>query len=92
MISSAYFYELSENLGRLRIDARQRSADTEEHLNSLIKKLLIIISQPERLLESLESDPEEIYLLEAAERQVGCDMDSSYNPRSGNYFPYLLTL
>lgn len=39
----------------------------------IIKKLLLIISRPARLLECLEFDPEEFYhFLEAAEDQVKC--------------------
>lgn len=40
-------------------------------LTGLIKKLLLIISRPARLLECLEFDPEEFYhLLEQAEGQA----------------------
>ena len=40
-------------------------------LTCLIKKLLLIVSRPARLLECLEFDPEEFYqLLEAAEGQA----------------------
>lgn len=42
-------------------------------MTGLIKKLLLIISRPARLLECLEFDPEEFYhCLEAAESEVKC--------------------
>ena len=47
---------------------REKSPDAASHLTALIKKLLLIVSRPARLLECLEFDPEEFYqLLEAAE-------------------------
>ncbi|XP_064625162.1 microtubule-associated serine/threonine-protein kinase 3-like isoform X3 [Lineus longissimus] len=71
MISSAYFYELTENLERLHIDAKEKSPTISMHILQLIKKFLLIISRPARLLECLEFDPEEFYhLLEAAEGQA----------------------
>ncbi|XP_060576748.1 microtubule-associated serine/threonine-protein kinase 2-like isoform X3 [Ruditapes philippinarum] len=66
LITSAYFYELSDSLEKLLKDAQERSAET--FMYPLIKKMLLIISRPSRLLECLEFDPEEFYqLLEAAE-------------------------
>lgn len=71
LISSAYFFELSENLGKLLHDAKERSPVSTSHITQLIKKLLIIVSRPARLLECLEFDPEEFYhLLEAAEGEA----------------------
>ncbi len=50
---------------------REKSPDAASHLTALIKKLLLIVSRPARLLECLEFDPEEFYqLLEAAEGQA----------------------
>ena len=47
---------------------REKSPEAASHLTALIKKLLLIVSRPARLLECLEFDPEEFYqLLEAAE-------------------------
>ncbi|XP_014679015.1 PREDICTED: microtubule-associated serine/threonine-protein kinase 3-like [Priapulus caudatus] len=71
VITTRYFYELSENLERLLGDAQERSPAAGAHIHQLIKKLLIIVSRPARLLECLEFDPEEFYhLLEAAEGQA----------------------
>ncbi|XP_065151383.2 microtubule-associated serine/threonine-protein kinase 1 isoform X2 [Paramisgurnus dabryanus] len=69
LITTVYFYELQENLERLLHDAYERSESTElTFITELVKKLLIIISRPARLLECLEFNPEEFYhLLEAAE-------------------------
>ncbi|CAE1285272.1 MAST [Acanthosepion pharaonis] len=68
LITGNYFCELSENLEKLLKDAQERSEETSQHLYPLIKKLLIIVSRPARLLECLEFDPEQFYhMLEAAE-------------------------
>ncbi|MPC33792.1 Microtubule-associated serine/threonine-protein kinase 2 [Portunus trituberculatus] len=71
LITSRYFYELSENLEKLLCETKDKSPDAAAHLTSLIKKLLLIVSRPARLLECLEFDPEEFYhLLEQAEGQA----------------------
>nr|XP_023012792.1 microtubule-associated serine/threonine-protein kinase 4 [Leptinotarsa decemlineata] len=62
---------MSENLERLLTESREKSEDAANLMMSFIKKLLLIISRPARLLECLEFDPEEFYhFLEAAEGQV----------------------
>uniref|UniRef100_T1JBB4 Uncharacterized protein n=1 Tax=Strigamia maritima TaxID=126957 RepID=T1JBB4_STRMM len=71
LITSRYFYEMSENFEKLLIEAKEKSPQSSPHLTSLVKKLLLIVSRPARLLECLEFDPEEFYhLLEAAEGQA----------------------
>ncbi|MCL4122041.1 UNVERIFIED_CONTAM: hypothetical protein GTU68_027106, partial [Idotea baltica] len=71
LITSRYFYELSENLEKLLTETREKSLEAAAHLTWLIKKLLLIVSRPARLLECLEFDPEEFYhLLEQAEGQA----------------------
>ncbi|XP_053575370.1 microtubule-associated serine/threonine-protein kinase 1 [Bombina bombina] len=72
LITSAYFYQLQDNLEKLLLDAVERSEGTEvAFIAQLMKNLLIIISRPARLLECLEFNPEEFYhLLEVAEDQV----------------------
>ncbi|XP_028567503.2 microtubule-associated serine/threonine-protein kinase 1 isoform X4 [Podarcis muralis] len=69
LITTVYFYELQENMEKLLKDAYERSESEEvTFVTQLVKKLLIIISRPARLLECLEFNPEEFYhLLEAAE-------------------------
>ncbi|XP_032884555.1 microtubule-associated serine/threonine-protein kinase 2 isoform X7 [Amblyraja radiata] len=69
LITSGYFFELQENLEKLLQDAHERSESSEvTFVTQLVKKLMIIIARPARLLECLEFDPEEFYhLLEAAE-------------------------
>ncbi|XP_070272329.1 microtubule-associated serine/threonine-protein kinase 1 isoform X2 [Myotis yumanensis] len=69
LITTVYFYELQENLEKLLQDAYERSESLEvAFVTQLVKRLLIIISRPARLLECLEFNPEEFYhLLEAAE-------------------------
>ncbi|KAL0609620.1 Microtubule-associated serine/threonine-protein kinase 3 [Plecturocebus cupreus] len=69
LVTSRYFLEMQDKLERLLQDAHERS-DSEEvgFIVQLVRKMLIIISRPARLLECLEFDPEEFYhLLEAAE-------------------------
>lgn len=71
LITSHYFYEMSENLEKLLTECQEKSPSAAQYLKKLIKKLLVIISRPARLLECLEFDPEEFYrLLEAAEGQA----------------------
>lgn len=71
LITSRYFYEMSENLERLLAETKEKSPEAASELTGVIKKLLLIISRPARLLECLEFDPEEFYhLLEVAEGQA----------------------
>ncbi|XP_071984734.1 microtubule-associated serine/threonine-protein kinase 2 isoform X4 [Engystomops pustulosus] len=69
LITSRYFCELQENLEKLLQDAHERSESSEvAFVTQLVKKLMMVIARPARLLECLEFDPEEFYhLLEAAE-------------------------
>ncbi|KAM7012047.1 microtubule-associated serine/threonine-protein kinase 3 isoform 1-T1 [Tautogolabrus adspersus] len=69
LVTSRYFAELQEKLEKLLHEAYERSESEEVPvIIQLVKKILIIISRPARLLECLEFDPEEFYhLLEAAE-------------------------
>ncbi|KAM9612221.1 LOW QUALITY PROTEIN: uncharacterized protein ACIBXB_000406 [Morphnus guianensis] len=58
LITAGYFYELQENMERLLQDAYERSESEEvAFITQLVKKLLIIISRPARLLECLVSPP-----------------------------------
>lgn len=71
LITTRYFYEMSENLEHLLMETKDKSLDAATRLTELIKKLLLVISRPARLLECLEFDPEEFYhLLEQAEGQA----------------------
>jgi len=101
LITSRYFYEMSENLEKLLSEVqvktflviiiyfskfaladsflfaicvfqtREKSPAAVAVLTGLIKKLLLVVSRPARLLECLEFDPEEFYhLLEQAEGQA----------------------
>lgn len=71
LITSRYFYEMSDNLERLLGETQLKSPEAATEVAGVIKKLLLIISRPARLLECLEFDPEEFYhLLEAAEGQA----------------------
>ncbi|ETN63604.1 microtubule-associated serine/threonine kinase [Anopheles darlingi] len=71
LITSRYFYEMSDNLERLLMETKEKSPEAAPEITGVIKKLLLIISRPARLLECLEFDPEEFYrLLEVAEGQA----------------------
>ncbi|XP_051553121.1 microtubule-associated serine/threonine-protein kinase 3-like isoform X2 [Myxocyprinus asiaticus] len=72
LITSCYFIELQEKIENLLHEAYERSESEEVTvIAKLVKKILIIISRPARLLECLEFDPEEFYQrLEVAEDQA----------------------
>ncbi len=71
LVTSRYFYDMSDNVERLLTEAKDKAVDAVPHLSRLVRKLLLIISRPARLLECLEFDPEEFYhMLEEAEGQV----------------------
>ncbi|KPM11848.1 microtubule-associated serine/threonine-protein kinase 1-like protein [Sarcoptes scabiei] len=71
LITTQYFYEMYENLEKLLLDCREKSPTSAKHLFLLIRKLLVIVSRPARLLECLEFDPEEFYrFLEVAEGEA----------------------
>ncbi|KAG7271986.1 hypothetical protein CRUP_001546 [Coryphaenoides rupestris] len=86
LISSRYFYELQESLEKLVQDAHERSESVEvTFVTQLVKKLMIVIARPARLLECLEFDPEEFYhLLEAAEGHAKEEMAQLSSYDSGN--------
>ncbi|NWQ69699.1 MAST4 kinase, partial [Neopipo cinnamomea] len=69
LITSRYFVELQQKLDKLLQEAQERSESEEmAFIKQLVRKILIVIARPARLLECLEFDPEEFYyLLEAAE-------------------------
>ncbi|XP_034559716.1 microtubule-associated serine/threonine-protein kinase 3 isoform X2 [Notolabrus celidotus] len=69
LVTSRYFAELQEKLEKLLHEAYERSESEEVAvIIKLVRKILMVISRPARLLECLEFDPEEFYhLLEAAE-------------------------
>ncbi|XP_054540275.2 microtubule-associated serine/threonine-protein kinase 4 isoform X1 [Pan troglodytes] len=72
LITSRYFLELQHKLDKLLQEAHNRSESGElAFIKQLVRKILIVIARPARLLECLEFDPEEFYyLLEAAEGHV----------------------
>uniref|UniRef100_A0A8C5LY38 non-specific serine/threonine protein kinase n=1 Tax=Leptobrachium leishanense TaxID=445787 RepID=A0A8C5LY38_9ANUR len=69
LVTSNYFAELQEKLEKILEDAYNRSESEEvAFIVQLVRKLLMVIARPARLLECLEFDPEQFYhLLEAAE-------------------------
>ena len=80
LITSRYFYEMSDNLERLLAEAKDKAVDAIPHLSRLVRQLLLVISRPARLLECLEFDPEEFYhMLEEAEGQVSSSCFISFH-------------
>ncbi|KAG1702077.1 Microtubule-associated serine/threonine-protein kinase 2 [Nymphon striatum] len=74
LITSRYFFEMTESLDKLLNEGMQKSSSSMKRLSQLVQRLHLIISRPARLLECLEFDPEEFYhLLEAAEGHVKLD-------------------
>ncbi|XP_065132375.1 microtubule-associated serine/threonine-protein kinase 3 isoform X2 [Paramisgurnus dabryanus] len=75
LITSRYFIELQEKIENLLHEAYERSESEEVSvIAKLVKKILIIISRPARLLECLEFDPEAFYQrLEVAEGHAKVD-------------------
>lgn len=68
LITSLYFYEMTENLEILLNETKEKSTQAASKIMGLIKKILLIISRPARLLECLEFNPEEFYrILEKVE-------------------------
>lgn len=71
VLTSRYFGEMSDSLQRLLLETNEKSPEASAEIAKTIKKLILIISRPARLLECLEFDPEQFYkLLEATEDQV----------------------
>ncbi|TPP67732.1 Microtubule-associated serine/threonine-protein kinase 2 [Fasciola gigantica] len=71
LVTCRYFYEMTENLEKLVEDTRVRDPDSVPLIVNLVRRLLLIIARPARLLECLEFDPCEFYqMLEVAEDQV----------------------
>ena len=86
------------------LQTKDKSLEAATRLTGLIKKLLLVISRPARLLECLEFDPEEFYhLLEQAEGQAKVNagikadipqyiitkLSLNRDPISGIYFYFL---
>ncbi|CAH8656501.1 unnamed protein product [Schistosoma margrebowiei] len=71
LVTCRYFYEMTENLSKLVEDTRTRDADSIPLVVTFVRRLLLIIARPARLLECLEFDPSEFYqMLEVAESHV----------------------
>ncbi|TGZ51510.1 hypothetical protein CRM22_010738 [Opisthorchis felineus] len=81
IVTCRYFYEMTENLEKLVEDTRIREPDSVPVVVALIRRLLLIIARPARLLECLEFDPREFYqMLEVAEDQVRRQTSSGFGP------------
>lgn len=60
-LTSLYFYDLSEKLERLLFEAHQKTDLGISPVKKLLRKLLMIMSRPARLLECLEFNPKDFY-------------------------------
>lgn len=70
-LTSRYFGEMSDSLQKLLLETNEKSPEASAEIAKIIKKLILIISRPARLLECLEFDPEQFYkLLEVTECQM----------------------
>uniref|UniRef100_A0A5S6QCX2 non-specific serine/threonine protein kinase n=1 Tax=Trichuris muris TaxID=70415 RepID=A0A5S6QCX2_TRIMR len=68
LITSAYFYEMTENLQSILEEAKAKAVESYPLLKEIGTKLMIIVSRPARLLECFEFDPKEFYqMLEKVE-------------------------
>lgn len=60
-LTSLYFYDLSEKLDRLLFEAHQKTDLDISPVKKLVRKLLMTMSRPARLLECLEFNPKDFY-------------------------------
>ncbi|CAH3170099.1 unnamed protein product [Porites evermanni] len=60
-LTSLYFYDMSTRLERLLFEAYQKTDLDISPVKKLVRKLLMIMSRPARLLECLEFSPEDFY-------------------------------
>lgn len=71
LITTLYFNEMTDNLERLLLNANEKCPLAIENLQTIVRKLLLIIARSARLLECLHFDPEEfLRTLEEVESQA----------------------
>ncbi|CAF4276585.1 unnamed protein product [Rotaria sp. Silwood2] len=71
LITTLYFNEMTANLERLLLNAKEKCPQTIEILQTIVRKLLLIIARSARLLECLHFDPEDfLRTLEEVECQA----------------------
>ena len=58
LITSFYFTEMTDNLERLLLNAKEKCPQAIEHLQTVVRKLLLTTARSARLLECLHFDPE----------------------------------
>jgi microtubule-associated serine/threonine kinase len=58
LITSLYFNEMTENLERLLLNAKEKCPQAVEDLQTIVRTLLLITARSARLLECLHFDPE----------------------------------
>ncbi|CAF4793352.1 unnamed protein product [Rotaria sp. Silwood1] len=59
LITTSYFNEMTNNLERLLLNAKDKCPQAIENLQTVVRKLLLTIARSARLLECLEFDPED---------------------------------
>ncbi|CAF1034842.1 unnamed protein product [Rotaria sp. Silwood1] len=71
LITTLYFNEMTVNLERLLLNAKEKCPQTIENLQTIVRKLLLIIARSARLLECLHFNPEDfLRTLEEVECQA----------------------
>jgi microtubule-associated serine/threonine kinase len=58
LITSLYFNEMTDNLERLLLNAKEKCPQAIENLQTVVRKLLLTTARSARLLECLNFDPE----------------------------------
>lgn len=58
LITSLYFNEMTDNLERLLLNAKEKCPQAIENLQTVVRKLLLTTARSARLLECLHFDPE----------------------------------
>ncbi len=59
LITTLYFNEMTDNLERLLLNAKEKCPQAVENLQTVVRKLLLTTARSARLLECLEFDPED---------------------------------
>ena len=71
LITSLYFYEMTDNLERLLLNAQEKCPQAIGDLQAVVRKLLLTTARSARLLECLHFDPENfLRTLEEVEYQA----------------------
>ena len=59
LINTLYFNEMTNNLERLLLNVKDKCPQSIDNIETIVRKLLLIIARSARLLECLQFDPED---------------------------------